>query len=61
MVAVAGRTVTADQLPSLHGVLPALIDTDCHPDVGHEIDIFIAGVQTTARRLPHRNDAPATA
>ncbi|MCX4095461.1 TetR/AcrR family transcriptional regulator [Nocardia sp. alder85J] len=44
------REVAAtERLPHLMRVLPALIDQDCHPDVGHEIEIFVAGVRA---RIP---------
>ncbi len=42
--------VTAEQLPSLHRILPTLIDIDCRPGIGHEIEIFLGGVQTAIRR-----------
>ncbi|MGI5231140.1 TetR/AcrR family transcriptional regulator [Actinoallomurus sp. CA-142502] len=44
-----GRIATADALPSLHRVLPALLDQNCAPDVEQEIEFFIAGVRSVAR------------
>ncbi|WP_019930422.1 TetR/AcrR family transcriptional regulator C-terminal domain-containing protein [Nocardia sp. BMG111209] len=41
-------TAAAENLPHLSRVLPALIDADCYPDFGHEIEIFVAGVRAMA-------------
>jgi TetR/AcrR family transcriptional regulator, tetracycline repressor protein len=35
----------AEGLTHLARVLPALVDVDCHPDFGHEVEIFVAGVR----------------
>ncbi|GAA5067859.1 TetR/AcrR family transcriptional regulator [Nocardia callitridis] len=39
------RTVTPDQLPSLHRALPALLDIECHPGFDNAVEIFLAGIQ----------------
>jgi TetR/AcrR family transcriptional regulator, tetracycline repressor protein len=42
------RTVTADGLPHLHRVLPALMAADCVAGFDHELGLLIQGIRATA-------------
>jgi hypothetical protein len=42
------RTVTPAGLPHLYRALPALMAADCAADFGHELDLLIHGLRTSA-------------
>ena len=44
VVAWFRRMVTAEELPSLHRVLPALESGDCVQDFGYQLDLLIGGL-----------------
>jgi TetR/AcrR family tetracycline transcriptional repressor len=49
VVAWFQRLVTASELPSLHQVLPSLLEGDCLQDFEFQLDLLIAGLGASAR------------
>lgn len=43
------RTVTAEELPNLHRVLPTLLDEDCLAEFESDVDFFVAGLRHAQR------------
>ncbi|WP_410631039.1 TetR/AcrR family transcriptional regulator C-terminal domain-containing protein [Amycolatopsis sp. cmx-4-83] len=53
VVAWFRRMVTAEELPSLHRVLPALEAGDCVQDFEYQLEVFTAGLRRASAGGPH--------